>query len=266
MAVKIGKIPPCEQKTKIDSGAAFDTWIDDNGQFGILLDGHDERRHKMEFIYEKMSPDWQDRQKGRNREFSELFNALGDYGLFSRDDGKKRKWLYCPAANRQLETIMFSYHCRNDDSIAVIGADIVGSKVHEGKKRLKQGNADFVVADAFHVPFEDGSLDTIVDIAGAAWCALDTPVKGKADKDVKSLLYEWHRALGPKGAVVLDDFPKNDGSRYLTTMHWLEKRCPDIFEDVQKGGFYFPVGDYRVAFKAKTVKVGREQAYVFEKA
>ncbi len=212
-----------------------------------------------------MNPNWQDRQKGRDREFSDLFEALKSDGLFSRNAGKEKKRVYFPAANRQLETRTFSYRCLHDDSIAFIGGDIVGSKVREGKDRLKQGNADFVVADGFRVPFENGSLDAIIDIAGAAWYALDTPVKGKADNDLKFLLYEWHRALGPKGAVILDDFPKNDGSGYLTTMRWFRERCPDIFENIKKGGFCFSVGDYRVAFKARTVKMSVGQAHVFEK-
>ncbi len=270
MAVKIGKLPPCEQKTKSGSDASFATWIDDNGQFGALLGEHDERRHKMEFIYEKMSPDWQDRQKGRNSEFSELFNALKKDGLFSRDNGKERKRVYFPAANRQLETIMFSYHCRYDDSIALIGADIVRGPVHEGKKRLKQGNADFVVADGFRVPFEDGSLDAIVDIAGATWYALEPHSPGKSSRDnFKSLLHEWHRALGPNGVVVLDDYPEHGNAyvsnTYVSTIWWVGEMCPDIFENVQKGGFHFSVGDYRVAFKTRAVKLKAGQAYVFEK-
>lgn len=265
MAVKIGKVPPGQEKHGSHPNAVSVTWIGDGQVSASFLSEDGERRHKMEFTYEKMSPDWQDRQKGREKEFSELFNALKREGLFSRDNGKERKRVYFPAANRQLETLTFSYHCRYDDSIALIGGDIVGSQVHKGKTRLKQGNADFVVADAFHVPFENGSLDAIVDIAGATWYALEPYSPGKSSRDnFKSLLHEWHRALAPKGAVVLDDYVGTSNIR-LSTMKWLEETCPDIFENVKKGGFYFPVGDYRVAFKARAVKLKTGQAYVFEK-
>lgn len=270
MAVKIGKIPPRGRESKIVNDLA--------GQSSTLPGEHDERCRMMESIYGEKDPTWQDTQHGRDKEFSELFDALKKDGLFSKDNGKEKKRVYFPAANRQLETLTFSYHCRNDDSIAFIGGDIVRSQVPEGKKRLKPGdggNADFVVADAFHVPFEDGSLDAIIDIAGATWYALAPCSPGKSSRgNLKSLLHEWHKALGPKGVVVLDDY-SGKGSEYLTTMDWFRAACPDIFKNIKKDGLYFSVDDYGVAFKAKTVKVGGVRAlsrplggraYIFEKA
>ncbi len=271
MAVKIGKIPPREPKNKNGSGAAFAAWIDDDGQFGNLLNENGERRRKMEFTYTRVDPNWQDHQLGRDREFSELFDALKGDGLFSKDNKRERKRVYFPAANRQLETRVFADHC---DDVLFVGGDMVRSAVAEGKTRTKSQNADFVVADGFRVPFEDESLDAIIDIAGASWYALEPHSPGESSRDnFKSLLHEWHKALGPSGVVVLDDYFGND-SRYLTTMDWFREACPDIFENVKKGGFYFTVDDYRVAFKARTVKVGSSRAlprqlggraYIFEK-
>lgn len=247
MAVKIGKVPQQNQSTRGP--------IDVNNPESA-------RGRRIQRIYDTLCPDWQGRQKGRDREFTGLFDALRDDGLFSKDNEKERKRVYFPAANRQLETRVFAGHC---DDVLFIGGDIAGKRVHEGKKMLKQGNADFVVADGFRVPFENGSLDAIVDIAGAAWYALEPHSPGNSSRDnLKSLLYEWHRALGTKGVVVLDDYPER-GHAYSSTMRRMAEAAPDIFENVKKGGFYFSVGDYNVAFKTRTLKLESGRAYVFEK-
>lgn len=273
MAVRLGKIPPrVHSASSAGSGDPTEEWMKASESF---VDGHKDCRgggqssndpegtarwKRMKFAYHKTDPNWQDRQTDRDRMFSELYEALDNYGIFSRSEGNnngKKKRAYFPAANKQLETRVFTDHC-ND--VLFVGGDIIKSAVAEGKARTKSQNADFVVADGFRVPFEDGSLDAIVDVAGATWYALEPHSPGKNPRDnFKSLLYEWHRALGPKGVVVLDDYSEK-GNGYISTMRWFEAMCPDIFENIKKGGFYFSVGDYRVAFKARTVKVGSVRA------
>lgn len=256
-------------------------------------------KKNLKDVYGREGPDVQDQYEiSRGKLFSSLFHTLKDEGVFSRaqnkkTDGSREKGssvlgVYFPAANTQFETIIFSSLSDGDDSLEFIGGDMVEELVHKGKGYFsaarggaKNNNADFVAADGFRIPFKNGSLGTIVDIAGAGWYALDADTGEKAASNIRSIFYEWYNVLGEGGSVIFDDFhhywpnghiqPENysgEGGRYESTMHRLEKKAPDIFESIKNGEFRFQTDEgSTVAFKTRSLKLknGNGQVYIFEK-
>ncbi len=206
--------------------------------------------------------------------FSKLFKALKLEGILSSSE-----FVYFPAANKQLETRIFSSLGKDDKSLRFIGGDLNSNLVRKGKRQMPEGaaNAQFVVADAFYAPFKE--VGAIIDIQGAAGYSFfklteaeSEPDSGNDDgkkiSDFKSILFEYHRILKPNGVLVLDDTGGIIPHKYPSTMRLIEVLAPEVFEGVKRGEFDFQTEEgYKVAFRARPLRAenGKNLAYVFEK-
>lgn len=96
-------------------------------------------------------------------------------------------------------------------SVRVISVDLSQKNLARVRIGLRQGLADFVLADAYHLPFRDGSFDLIV--ASEVLEHLNSPVTG---------LQELQRVLLPKGKVVATT-PYKEKIQYYLCIHCNKK-------------------------------------------
>jgi len=137
---------------------------------------------------------------------------------------------------KQLETRVFSSLGKCYENVSFIGGDIVGDMVHAGKKKAPEDStAEFMVANAFYLPFR--KLDAIIDIGGATAYSF---FKVTAEKDCEtggfeSILCEYHRRLGQNGIVVLDNESCTTPHKSTSTMRLIAAMRPEKFKEMMDG-------------------------------
>jgi ubiquinone/menaquinone biosynthesis C-methylase UbiE len=93
----------------------------------------------------------------------------------------------------------------------IVSVDLSQKNLGEIKSTLGQGSAAFVLADAYHLPFRDGSFDLVV--ISEILEHLNSPTAG---------LQEFERILAPKGKVVATT-PYKEKIQYYLCIHCNKK-------------------------------------------